>query len=273
MVIQINFHDAGDAMKMVFIRLLMLLVAVTLCGGVQAAAAKQKAEQKIDPAWSDIAKWPNFMGGVWGGPGAGGPELGAIQAAPPPFKPAVLEQATAAAKASPEFSGSRTCLPDGLPIVVGGQFFYTKGTIFLMSDLDFFVVRQIHMNMKEHGDPDPTLFGHSIGHWQGDTLVVDTVAFLPDVKLTLLHLGGMTYVPAVPGNGATHIVETFRLLNDNQMEYVQTITNDEVFTKPWVLKRTLSRNASWSVQETYCEQNNRNAPVDGKANINMTPPK
>lgn len=231
------------------------------------------AATTADTAWAEIAKWPKFMGGVWGGPGAGGPDLGALRESPAPFKPGVAEKALADAKAAPESSGSRTCLPDGLPIIVGGQFFFSKDIIFLMSDLDFFVVRQIHMNLKEHDDPDPTLFGHSIGRWEGDTLVVDTVAFLPDVKLTMLNLSGMNYVPAVSGNGATHMVETFRMTGENQMEYVQTITNDEVFTKPWVLKRTLPRNASWHVMETYCEQNNRNAPVEGKASIDLTPPK
>ncbi len=239
-----------------------------LSGQAGAATSASGTVTKVDPAWQEIAKWPNFMGGVWGGRGAGGPDFGAISKNPPSLKPGVLEKAQAEVSAGTEKNGSRTCQPDGLPLILGGQFFFSKDIIFLMSDLDFFVTRQIHMNQKTHDDPDPTYFGHSIGHWEGDTLVVDTVGFLPDVKLTVLN-----FIPAVSGNGATHIVEKFRLLDQNTMEYTQIIENDEVLTKPWTLVRTLPRNASWHVVETYCEQNNRNAPVDGKANVNVTPPK
>lgn len=242
--------------------------AALAADAVTGAKARAVVKAKPSSAWNEIAKWPDFMGGVWGGRGAGGPEFSGIQSSPPPFKSGVIEMALAEQKAGPETSGSRTCSPDGLPIIVGGQFFFSKDIIFLMSDLDFFVTRQIHMDRKTHDDPDPTFFGDSIGHWDGDTLVVDTVGFLPEVKLTILN-----FVPAVSGAGKTHIVERFRLTAPDTMEYIQTIENDAVLTKPWVIKRILPRNKDWHVMETYCDQNNRNAPIDGKANTNMTPPK
>ncbi|MFZ0500904.1 MAG: hypothetical protein WAM21_18645 [Steroidobacteraceae bacterium] len=207
--------------------------------------------------WAQVAHWPDLMGGIWGGPGAGGPDQ-SFRVASVPLKP---KYKALADRFHP--SASRSCVPDGIPTDVGGEFFYSKGMIFLMSDLDWFVVRQIHMTRSSHDDPDPTYYGDSIGHWDGDTLVVDTVGFLPSVVV----------VPGVPGQGATHIIERFRLTRPDTMEYTRTVINPKVLTRPWVFSRTLPLHRDWQVEETYCSQNNRDAPVNGKAHIDLIPPK
>ena len=118
------------------------------------------------------------------------------------------------------------------------------------------------MDGRSHDDADPTYFGHSVGHWEGSTLVVDTAALLPEVQ-----------VAGVPGNGATHIVERYEPVDSKTLRLKLTVTNPEVLTGPWTIEKTLVRLPELEVREAFCQQNDRNAPVDGKSNTDLTPPK
>lgn len=212
--------------------------------------------------WAAVAQWPAFMGGVWGsGAGAGGPDERS-DLPQPRIRPEYQEQVRAAQKAY-FTSGSASCDPHGIPVDIGGQFFFTKDAIFLMADLDYFITRHIYMDGRGHGTPDPSYYGHSIGHWEGDTLVVDTVGFLPEVVVTM----------GLPGQGRTHVVERFRLTGPDRMELTLTVENPAVLLAPWTTTRTLTRHPDWEIHEAYCTQNNRETPVDGVERINLTPPK
>jgi len=73
---------------------------------------------------------------------------------------------------------------------------------------------------------DPTTYGDSIAHWEGDTLVADTIGFHPDHGIT-----------AIPGGGyrtaTSHLVERYRLLHDGQvLSVVFTWTDPKVFRTP-----------------------------------------
>jgi hypothetical protein len=238
------------------LRVIGALAAMIVVQDIHAQALSSRSD------WAAIAKWPDFMGGVWGGRGAGGPEVGAI-AQSAPLKPDFQAKFNATGPSPDENSGSRACIPDGIPIDVGGEFYFSKGKIFLLSDLDFFVARQIDMSRKEHGDPDPSYYGDSIGHWEGTALVVDTVGFLPEVGV----------VQGVPGGGNTHVIERFQLTGPDSMRYTRTVINPDVLTKPWITTRILPRHRDWHVYEAWCTQNNRDAPVEGKPHLDLTPPK
>jgi len=88
--------------------------------------------------------------------------------------------------------------------------------------------RHIYTDGRPHPDPDaydPTTNGHSIGHWEGDTLVVDTVGFNDKGN------------PGIPGGGQrgpqSHLVERYRLLEDGQkLSVTFTWTDPTQFTKP-----------------------------------------
>ncbi|MGC3981282.1 MAG: hypothetical protein QM808_08495 [Steroidobacteraceae bacterium] len=213
------------------------------------AAAKPRA-----PTWADVAKWPDFTGGEWVIKGSLVNTSGASGA---PLKPEL-----AARPAAPQDAAADGCKPRGLPGLVGGEFFYDKDSILLVVDFDYLVFRRIFMDGRSHEGADPTYFGHSVGHWEGKTLVVDTAALLPEVP-----------VGRVPGNGATHIVERFEPVDSNTLSLTITLTNPEVLTGPWVIKKTLVRLPELEVREAFCQQNDRNAPVNGKANTDLTPPK
>jgi len=83
-------------------------------------------------------------------------------------------------------------------------------------------VRVIHLDRRTHLDSDVRLwFGDSIGHWEGDTLVVETTNF------------------RAPSQGASKnlkVIERFRRVDANSILYRATIDDPTVFTKPWTIE-------------------------------------
>jgi len=101
---------------------------------------------------------------------------------------------------------------------------------------------------KQHGNGVPTWFGDSVGHWDGDTLVVDTVNFNGKTRLdTIGH----------PHSDALHVIERFTRTDANHMAYEVTIDDPKIFTKPWTNKRTFTLRTDWEIMEYSCEENNK----------------
>ena len=93
-------------------------------------------------------------------------------------------------------------------------------------------------------DPDPTWMGDSVAHWEGDTLVVDSVGFNDKTEVSgYMHTEDL------------HVVERFRRLENGSLEYNVTVEDPNVFAKPWVLPaRTLPfRPEAERVDEFVCE--------------------
>jgi hypothetical protein len=82
-------------------------------------------------------------------------------------------------------------------------------------------------------DSDPTWMGHSIGRWDGDTLVVDTVG-INDQS----WLDGFGH----PHSEALHVVERFRRVNHDTLEVSLVYEDPKVYTKPWIGKVTFHLN-------------------------------
>ena len=82
----------------------------------------------------------------------------------------------------------------------------TPGRVTLLGEGDGNRLRRIYTDGRAHpADPDPSFHGHSIGHWEDGTLVVDTVAVLPQSYIAISESVGM------PNNGDMHIVERIHL--------------------------------------------------------------
>lgn len=94
-------------------------------------------------------------------------------------------------------------------------------------------------------DPDPTWMGDSIGHWEGDTLVVDTVGFNDKTEIS-----GYRHTEAL------HIIERFRRTDYNTLQYEATLEDPNVFAKPWTVSRAFALRPDLSkVDEFVCEHN------------------
>jgi hypothetical protein len=94
-------------------------------------------------------------------------------------------------------------------------------------------------------DPDPTWMGDSIGRWEGDTLVVDTVGFNDKTEIS-----GYRHTEAL------HIIERFTRADYNTLQYSATLEDPNVFVKPWTISRGFALRTDMSkVDEFVCEHN------------------
>jgi hypothetical protein len=94
-------------------------------------------------------------------------------------------------------------------------------------------------------DPDPTWMGDSIGHWEGDTLVVDSVGF-----------NDKTEINGYKHTDKLHIIERFSRPDYNTLRYEATMEDPNVFAKPWTVTRSFTlRSDLAKVDEFVCEHN------------------
>jgi hypothetical protein len=115
-------------------------------------------------------------------------------------------------------------------------------------------LRRIYTDGRGHPkDPGHTYYGHSIGHWEGDTLVVDTVGMRGD---TILDRTGVQL------SDQRHTVERIRKIDDNTLEDRMTIDDPVALTRPWtIVKRFRKLPKGTYIFDYACAENNRN-PVD-----------
>jgi hypothetical protein len=93
-------------------------------------------------------------------------------------------------------------------------------------------------------DPDPSWLGYSVGHWEGDTLVVETVGF-NDKEWVDLY--------GNPRTPTTHLTERYRRLNHDTLEQQIIIEDPTVYTKPWVSPPKLHKlEPGWEIAEWFC---------------------
>ena len=176
----------NDTARMLFgcVCSLVALVLTAQPGDARAAAVPQSKEEQAK-AWREIATLPDFWQGTWQSVSPIADDF----PTPPDYTPAALDYIK---KYKPvEDSPFANCKPLGLPFAmnIGGmpmKFFQSPGMIALYIESSG-MTRFIHTDGREHSErPNPTYLGESIGHWEGDTLVVDTTGFAPD---TLFQMG------------------------------------------------------------------------------------
>jgi len=148
------------------------------------------------------------------------------------------------------------CLPHGMPswMLISHNAFellVTPGRITLLGEVDGNRLRRIYMDGRPHPqDPDLTLHGHSIGHWEGGTLVVDTVAVAPQAYIATSEAAG------IPNNGDMHIVERIHLTQPNVMADDLEIVAPRVLSGTWKTTRLFRRypERHYEVIEGECVQ-------------------
>jgi len=164
----------------------------------------------------------------------------------------------------PQDTAAANCLPPGMPGIMTQpypmEFLLTPGKVTIVIEA-YTQVRHIYTDgRKLPEDPDPRFFGTSVGRWEGDTLVVDSVGFAPETQLAA----------GVPHSDKMKILERFRLTDPDTMSIETTITDPEALTAPYSTTSSLRRHRNWTISEYICEQNNRNG-VDEKGNSIINP--
>jgi hypothetical protein len=126
--------------------------------------------------------------------------------------------------------------------------------------------RRIYLDGRGHPpDRDPTWMGHSIGRWEGDVLVVDTIGTNGRTR-AMNGVGSNALVslddakPRLPVSDQLHLVERLRLVADGEMlEDEMTITDPKTYTAPIVVKHYWQRRPDIEVLEYVCAENPRPA--------------
>lgn len=156
------------------------------------------------------------------------------------------------------------CLPPGMPRMMSAvypmEILLTPGQVTIITEW-MGQIRRVYTDGRPHPeDPDITYVGHSIGHWEGETLVIDTVAMRGD---TMLDQTGMKHSDEI------HVVERMRLLNPTQLENELTLYDPVAFTRPWTVKRVFNRaDPSDEMREFVCMDNNRN-PIQADGSVGV----
>src|SRR5579862_6626044 len=185
-------------------------------GGRGAATAKGPGPAGVAPA-GRAGQAPAGRAGGRGGPGRAGPSLTPEYAA---------KAAAKSAGAPAEASLTANCLPPGLPGIMGQpypmEFLLTPGQVTIVIEA-YNQIRHIYTDGRPlPEDPDPTFFGTSVGHWEGDTLVAETVGF-EDIPR------GLNF----PYSDKMKIVERFHLTAPDTMSIETTIVDPEALTAPY----------------------------------------
>jgi hypothetical protein len=261
-----------------------LLAAIVTCTALAASPAPAPApapaadKEPINAApaaqdWQALAKLPDWSG-VW--TPVISDQVAQEKSNPPPWKPAIAKQIAhmyAEEEAGRPFPIIDHCFPTGMPsymLITHNAFeiLFTPGRVTLLGEGDGNRLRRIYTDGRPHpADPDPSFHGHSIGHWEGDTLVIDTVALLPQAYLAVNEAVG------VPNNGDMHIVERMHLMGPDTLADDLVINADKLLSKPWATTRKYYRQRAqkYDIIEGVCEQGTFTDAVDKNGNAIFAP--
>jgi hypothetical protein len=131
------------------------------------------------------------------------------------------------------------CLTRGSPKLPGGynnnvQIIQTRDSVMIMSEM-LHEVRVIYLDGRPHLPPNIRLWqGDSVGHWEGDTLVVDTTNYNDDVRYASFNCCG-------PAGEGMHIVERFRRVDENTIDFRYTVDDPSTYTRQWTAAVPMTR--------------------------------
>jgi hypothetical protein len=154
---------------------------------------------------------------------------------PPPYKPELLAKVKDLATHSIDNDPTWRCIPEGVPRLGAPQQIVQtpKLLVFFYQTEVSEAFRFVPIDGRPHrNDVDPSYEGDSVGHWDGDTLVVD-VNQLTD-ETWLAGGSGNQYGSGYFHSDATHVIERITRKGDT-LRYEVTVEDPNVFTKPWVM--------------------------------------
>ena len=143
------------------------------------------------------------------------------------------------------------CLPGGPPRAAPYHtaLFSTPNLVLMLFEGNTHMYRQFFVDGSTHPrDLKPTFYGDSRAHWDGDTLVVDTVSFF---EKSWYDFSG------TPHTKQMHLIEKFHRRDYGNMDMEVTIEDPGVLTKPWVISRTTTLEVGFEMTEYVCNENNQ----------------
>ena len=141
------------------------------------------------------------------------------------------------------------CFPPGVPRAYAHPFpmqiVQAPDEVVMLFEYDS-MRRQIYTDGRPHDTSlGPSWMGDSIGHWEGDTLVVETINF-----------NDRTWIDRVghPHSDALRVVERFRRINHDHLLVEITIEDPKAYAKPWTAHLDFLLRPKWRLEEQFCEE-------------------
>jgi hypothetical protein len=160
------------------------------------------------------------------------------------------------------------CMPDGFPREAmspyATQIISTPGTVMIFYEYEHFY-RIIPTDGRPHqNNVDLTWMGDSVGKWEGDTLVVDTIG-LKAWQLDAFHGKDARFKSEFHGgepvvrrhSDELHVIERFTRTDAKTVAWQITLDDPKIFTRPWSQDFVMKLHPTWKLLEQICEENNR----------------
>jgi hypothetical protein len=221
-----------------------------------ALAQKSELIHGLNGSWE---RWPSQSAGLGSdrGPEAPPVDPSAGRIPEPPLKPEYLgpwrarqaEIQRLTQEGLPPANNYSACIGDGMPAMMMAMFpmevLETPGQVTIIQEA-YNQVRRIYMDdeLPAPEDAEPLFAGHSAGHWEGDTLVVETVGIKDYVEFR-----------NVPHSATMRITERIHLVADDYMEDEVTVIDPAYLTAPWTWIWAYKRWPEYKIQEYICENN------------------
>jgi hypothetical protein len=150
------------------------------------------------------------------------------------------------------FTARSSCMPAGVP---GFSSFIVEPVFFMQSPKEVLMVyagdqqvRRVWLNVPHSQNPKPSWYGESVGHYEGDTLVVDTIG-----------LNSKTFVDnyRTPHGEKLHVIERYSLINNGQvLENLIWAEDPDTFNQPWSAIQRYRKVQTGPLDEQVCAENN-----------------
>ena len=204
-------------------------------------------------AYAEVTQWPDWSG-VWS-PGVG---AGSRTTATPPKLTAdgqrlLAEFEAGKAEGRNLQTQAANCVPNGMPGIMRLpypiEFIYSPGRVNILIET-YSEIRRIYVDGRAlPEDPDLLFNGSSVGRWEGDTLVIETVGISPQVSV----------VPGLRATAQTRFQERITRVAADRLVDEITIIDPTLFAEPYVMVQNYTLQPNWEMREYVCQENNRDA--------------
>jgi hypothetical protein len=193
---------------------------------------------------------PGDQPGVAAARPAGNAQPTGARPEPVPFTPEARRRAQEILNRRSIDDPATLCLPQPSPRMTPVALFpvqivQTPKQIVIMYEY-FYQFRVIPIDAKLPDDVDPSYMGTPLGHWDGDTLVVQMVGFKP----------GLWFGNGLVTSDALKITERYTRVDKDQLNYEAVLEDPKVLTKPYTMRATLMLREGTRVREYSCAENN-----------------